>query len=74
LPNDTINFQHDPLTCAIALGWNEGIEIRDVPLRLEVNRGYLHERIDDGGVLARIVTRIDASKFNEHWLHIVVRQ
>ena len=25
LPNDIINFQHDPLACAIALGWHEGV-------------------------------------------------
>ena len=28
LPSDIINFQHDPLTCAIALGWNDGVEIQ----------------------------------------------
>ena len=36
LPEDTINFQHDALACAIALGWNDGVEIREIPLELEV--------------------------------------
>src|SRR5215813_5717332 len=27
LPDDLINFLHDPLACAIASGWNEGVEI-----------------------------------------------
>jgi inosine-uridine nucleoside N-ribohydrolase len=27
LPNDFINFQHDPLACAIDLGWQDGVEI-----------------------------------------------
>ena len=28
VPADIINFQHDPLACAIALGWSDGVEIR----------------------------------------------
>ncbi|HYU74171.1 MAG TPA: nucleoside hydrolase, partial [Ktedonobacteraceae bacterium] len=36
LPRDIINFQHDPLACAIALGWQEGVEIETVPLQLEI--------------------------------------
>jgi inosine-uridine nucleoside N-ribohydrolase len=32
LPEDTLNFQHDPLACAIALGWNDGVETREIPL------------------------------------------
>ena len=35
LPEDIINFQHDPLACAVALGWREGIEI----LRITLDRG-----------------------------------
>src|SRR5688572_23901144 len=27
LPRDIINFQHDPLACAIALGWHQGVEM-----------------------------------------------
>jgi hypothetical protein len=36
LPDDTINFQHDPLACAIALGWDEGVEVREIPLKSEI--------------------------------------
>jgi purine nucleosidase len=39
LPEDIINFQHDPLTCAIALGWNEGVEIREIRLKSEIENG-----------------------------------
>ena len=28
LPHDIINFLHDPLACAIALGWSDGVVIR----------------------------------------------
>ncbi len=37
-------LQHDPLACAVALGWN-GVEKRTVPLVLEVRDGWLHERV-----------------------------
>lgn len=69
LPNDIINFQHDPLACAIALGWNEGVELGEVPLILEEKDGWLHERIDPSGKPIRIVTKIDGPRFNEFWLN-----
>jgi inosine-uridine nucleoside N-ribohydrolase len=69
LPNDIINFQHDPLACAIALGWNEGVELGEVPLILEEKDGWLHERIDPSGIPIRIVTKIDGPSFNEFWLN-----
>ena len=71
LPEDTINFQHDPLACAIALGWNEGVEIREIPLSLEIKDGWLHQRVDASGKLTRVVTRVNGGKFNEFWLSIV---
>lgn len=73
LPKDIINFQHDPLTCAVALGWNEGIEINVVPLVIEDKNGYLHERIDKSGKLFKVTTAIDASKFSDHWLNVVTK-
>ena len=57
LPDDTINFQHDPLACAIALGWREGVEIDEVPLKLEIKDGWLCEMVDAGGKPTRVVTR-----------------
>jgi inosine-uridine nucleoside N-ribohydrolase len=74
LPNDIINFLHDPLACAIALGWNEGIEIDEVPLILEEKDGWLHERIDPSGKPTRIVTKIDGMQFNEFWLNKVMNR
>jgi hypothetical protein len=55
LPGDTLNFQHDPLACAIALGWNEGVEILEIPLKSEIVDGWLYQRIDDSGQPARVV-------------------
>jgi purine nucleosidase len=72
LPQDTINFQHDPLACAIALGWDEGVEICEIPLRLEIRDGWLWESIDEGGRPTRVVTKVDGSRFSEFWLSTVV--
>lgn len=71
LPPDTINFQHDPLACAIALGWNDGVEIAEVPLILEEKDGWLVEYVSQSGRPVRIVTKVDAARFNEFWLHRV---
>ena len=72
LPNDIINFQHDPLACAIALGWKEGVEIEELPLLLEEKDGWLHERIHPSGRPVRVVTKIDGPRFNEFWLDKIV--
>lgn len=74
LPEDTINFQHDPLTCAIALGWNEGVEITEIPLASEIEDGWLCQRVDDSGKPTRVVTRVNGDKFNEFWSSTVVRE
>lgn len=72
LPSDIINFQHDPLTCAIALGWNEGVKITQIPLKMELKEGLLHQIIEAEGKPTQIVTRIDGNKFSEFWLETVV--
>jgi len=72
LPRDIINFQHDPLACAIALGWNEGVEISEIPLALEIKDGWLCERVDGAGKPTRVVTRVDGDRFSELWLSTAV--
>jgi len=74
LPRDTINFQHDSLACAIALGWNEGVEIEEFPLLFEEKDGWLHERIHPTGKHVRVVTKVDGARFNEFWLNKVVNR
>jgi len=70
---DIINFQHDPLACAIALGWDEGVEVREYPLKSEIRDGWLRQTVDPGGKPARLVTGIDAARFNEFWLDTVTK-
>ena len=74
LPQDIINFQHDPLACAIALGWNEGIEIKELPLILEEKDGWLTERIHPSGKPVRIVTKVAGSCFNEFWINEIANR
>ena len=74
LPNDIINFLHDPLACAIALGWNEGIEIEELPLVFEEQDGWLDERLDPSGKLTRVVTKVDGARFNEFWFRKIVNE
>src|SRR5687768_386991 len=73
LPNDIINFLHDPLACAIALGWNESVEIEELPLIFEEKDGWLHERIDPSGKLTHVVTKVDGARFNEFWFRKITK-
>jgi inosine-uridine nucleoside N-ribohydrolase len=72
LPRDIINFQHDPLACAIALGWNEGVEIEEIPLVLEEKDGWLHEHSDPEGKPVRVVTKVNGPRFDEFWLDRII--
>ena len=71
LPKDIINFQHDSLACAIALGWDDGVAISEIPLKLELEDGWLHEKIDATGKLTMVITKIDGNKFNEFWIKTI---
>lgn len=74
LPHDIINFQHDALACAIALGWDDGIEVEEIPLLLEEKEGWLYERITPSGKPVRLVTKVDGPRFNEFWLNKIINR
>jgi inosine-uridine nucleoside N-ribohydrolase len=71
LPRDIINFQHDPLACAIALGWRVGVGIESIALKLEVRDGWLYETVANDGVVTPVVTRVNAPVFNLFWLDLI---
>lgn len=71
LPGDIINFQHDALACAIALGWDEGVRVTPVPLRWELRDGLLHASIDATAKPTLVVTEIDGNRFSEFWIDTV---
>jgi len=71
LPRDFINFQHDPLACAIALGWQDGVEIAEIPLQTAIRDDVLHQQIAAEGKPTRVVTKVDGDKFSAFWLDTV---
>lgn len=73
LPPDILNFQHDPLTVAIATGWMEGVTIAEFPLQFQITDTYLRELIIPGGKKTRVIKSINNNAFNEHWLHVVTK-
>lgn len=70
LPNDLLNFQHDALACAIALGW-DGVRIEELALRPELEDGWLVERVDPAGIRLPVVTGVDGERFNQFWLDTI---
>jgi inosine-uridine nucleoside N-ribohydrolase len=74
LPVDIINFQHDSLACAIALGWNTGVEIETLPLQHTVIYGWLRQSIHPTGKPTRVVTRVDGDAFSQFWYECMTRR
>ena len=74
LPRDIINFQHDPLACAIALGWDDGVQIEELPLKVAEEDGWLVERVDPTGKPMWVVTQVDGGKFDKFWLELMKRR
>jgi purine nucleosidase len=70
LPDDIVNFQHDPLAVAVALGW-PGATVETLPLVVEMDGGWLRERIDPSGRPYRVTTQVDGAGFGELWLETV---
>ncbi|GAC1431486.1 MAG: nucleoside hydrolase [Chloroflexota bacterium] len=73
LPDDTINFHHDPLACAVAVGW-DGVAITETPLRPEVRDGWLDTWVDPAGRPMPVVTAVDGPRFDDVWLETVSPQ
>lgn len=71
LPKDIINFHHDPLACAIALGWRDGVVIENAPLKVEIRDGWIYETRDPDGKPTRLVTQIVPEKFNAYWCDVI---
>ncbi len=71
LPDDFINFQHDPLACAIAVGWHAGVSVEDVRLRNTIEDGWLVQTPSPDGDRARLVRGIDGAAFDRFWLKSV---
>jgi len=71
VPDDIINFLHDPLACAIALGWDAGVEISRVPVVSEIKDGWLEQTIVSHGKPVDVVVKADGVRFNEFWARTI---
>ncbi len=72
LAEDLLNFQYDPLACAVALGW-PGVEIRELGVALSFEGRFLRMAEDDAAPRLRVVTDVDAEGFEQRWLEAVER-
>jgi purine nucleosidase len=72
LSADFINFQHDPLACAVAGGWG-GVTVETMPLLFEHQDGWVVERPDPAGKPFRVVTGVQAEEFRAFWLDMLTR-
>jgi purine nucleosidase len=70
LPDDLLNFQYDPVACAVALGWS-GAVVEDVRLQPVLDAGVLRFQPDPGGRPTRVVVDLNAASFTESWLAAV---
>jgi len=70
LPDDLLNFQYDPVACAVALGWPGATveEIRVHPLRMG---DVLSFQPHPEGRSTRVVLDVDGAAFREMWLSAV---
>ena len=73
LPDDLLNFQHDPLACAVAAGW-DGVTVEEIPLSLSMDDGLPRLSLHPGGKLIRVVTGVESAAFDEAWRSAVERE
>jgi len=70
LPDDLLNFQYDPVACAVAVGW-AGAVVEEMRLRPVLDGDVLRFEPDDDGLAIRVVVDIDGAAFAETWLTAV---
>jgi inosine-uridine nucleoside N-ribohydrolase len=70
LPDDLLLFLHDPLACAVAVGW-DGCRTQEMRLRPEVTDGALRFVPDTSGRAVTVVTDVDPAAFARRWLDAV---
>jgi inosine-uridine nucleoside N-ribohydrolase len=72
LPDDLLNFQYDPIACAVAVGW-DGVTVETQSTRPVGDSTPLRFEVHPDGVPTRVVTDFNAERFNEDWLRAVER-
>jgi hypothetical protein len=69
-PDDLLNFQNDPVACAVAAGWN-GPVVEEQRLRPVMEGDVLRFQPDQDGPLVRVVADLDGASFTDAWLTAV---
>ena len=70
LPNDLLNFQYDPLACAVALNW-DGVRVETMSLAARMEGSILTFPRDAEGIPTRVAVAVDGARFEEAWLAAV---
>jgi inosine-uridine nucleoside N-ribohydrolase len=70
LPDDLLNFQYDPVACAVAVGW-PGAVIKEQHLRPVTEGERLRFQPGQDGPLVRVVVDLDGASFTDTWLAAV---
>jgi purine nucleosidase len=66
LEDDLLNFQWDPVACAVALDWPT-VETRETRLTATRRGSLLRLREDANGRPVRVLTDLDAARFQQAW-------
>ena len=70
LPDDLLNFQYDPLACAVALGW-PGATVEEMQLQPVRKQEVLSFQLHPEGRSTWVVLGVDGTAFRETWLAAV---
>jgi purine nucleosidase len=70
LPDDLLNFQYDPVACAVALCW-PGAAVQEARLQVVHNGEPVRFQPAPAGQPMRIVTDLDSDSFTQYWLNAV---
>ena len=71
LPDDLLNFQHDPLACAAGVGW-DGVTVERIPTALELRDDRLWMVPREGGRPLSVVSSVEGERFEQEWLRAAV--
>jgi purine nucleosidase len=71
LPDDLLNFQYDPLACAVAAGW-DGARVEELRLSAQLKDGVLSFPESPGGKATRVVTGVDGPRLEREWVQAVL--
>ncbi len=72
LPDDLLNFNYDPLACAVAAGW-DGARIEELRLSARFTDGVLTFPESPRGRPTRVVTGVDGPRFEREWVEAMGR-